>query len=214
MRLIAVILFTLLVPSPGVAKEWRVTAIDNDPRAAEARFRLRVDKAGIVLLQEADQAVQLRLVPADVVALWYDDYPIRNFGREWVDKMAALCRERCADQDIYGPLALAAAVGVGYVAARPFETREHYINIRYRKGDASGLLVLRTTWLDHYWVMTDLSRAVGKKWMNVPRSVRSCIGAGPLGRSPLSVARSSATLRCRATSFRCCSGTITAAAAS
>lgn len=151
-----------------MAGDWKVFDTGKDPRAPEARLRLKVEKSGISVIRESDKVVLLKIEPADVIAIWYDDHAVRNLGREWFERMDDLCRDLCGAEDITMPLTLMAAAGVGYMAARPFEERQHYANIQYRRGDSFEVITLGTTWLDHFWLMTDLSQAVGKKWLNIP----------------------------------------------
>jgi hypothetical protein len=168
MRVAGFVLCSLLLPGGAVAADWRVVEAGKDPRALEARLRLKVDNTRIALTRESDKVVLLEIAPTDVTAIWYDDYAVRNYGREWFDKMNDLCRDLCGGEDITMPLTLLAIGGVGYLAARPFEDRLHYANIQYRKGNSFEVITLRTNWLDHFWLMTDLSQSVGKRWLNIP----------------------------------------------
>ena len=59
--------------------------------------------------------------------------------------------------------------GAGYLAALPFEQDRHFVNIQYRRADSFYVLTLRTNWFDHFWLMTDLSQAIGRKWLNIPQ---------------------------------------------
>lgn len=172
MRMAGVILCSLLVSSPAAARDWNVIDTAKDPKAPEAGLLLKVHKSGISVVRKQGRAVLLHVGPADVMAIWYDDHAVRHLGREWYEMTDRLCRELCgggdAGVDITVPLTLMAVGGVGYLAARPFEDRQHYVNIQYRRSDSVDVMTLRTTWLDHFWLMTDLSRVVGKRWLNVP----------------------------------------------
>jgi hypothetical protein len=168
MRAAAFVLFSLLLPDPAAARDWKVIDTAKDPRAPEARLLLRIEKSAISVIREGDKIVLLEIAPAEVMAIWYDDHAVRNYGREWFEKMDELCRDLCGGEDITMPLTLMAVGGVGYLAARPFEDRRHYANIQYRRGDSFDVITLGTTWLDHVWLMTDLSQAVGKRWLNIP----------------------------------------------
>lgn len=164
-----VLLFSLWLSGSVAAREWKVTDPETDPKAPAATLLLKIDKSAISLIRESDKAVLRKIAPAEVMAIWYDDYAVRHYGREWFVKIDDLCRDLCGGQDMTVPLTLLAVGGVGYLAARPFEQRQHYANIQYRKGDSFDVVALRTTWLDHFWLMTDLSRAVDKRWLNVPQ---------------------------------------------
>jgi hypothetical protein len=168
MRAAAFVLFSLLLPGPAAALDWKVIDRAKDPKAPDARLLLKIQKSGISVIREADKVVLHKIAPAEVITIWYDDYAVRNYGREWFEKMNELCRDLCGAEDITVPLTLMAVGGVGYLAARPFEDRRHYANIEYRRGDAFDVITLGTTWLDHFWLMTDLSQAVGKRWLNIP----------------------------------------------
>jgi hypothetical protein len=168
MRTAGILLPLLLLSAPASASDWKVIDIQKDAKAADARLVLKIETSGISVVRETDQTMVLAIASPDVMAIWYDDYALRNYGREWFDKMEELCSQLCGGEDLTVPLTLMAIGGAGYLAARPFEQRQHYVNIQYRKDGQFNLATLRTTWFDHFWVMTDLSQAVGRKWLNIP----------------------------------------------
>ena len=167
MRIAGILLLCLLLSVPAAARDWKVVDTRKDAGAADAKLVLKIEKSGISLVRESDDALLLAIAPSDVLAIWYDDYAIRNYGREWFDEMDDLCRNLCGDE-LTLPLTLMAVGGAGYLAARPFEQRQHYVNIQYRKNGQFDIATLRTTWFDHFWMMTDLSGVVGKRWLNIP----------------------------------------------
>jgi hypothetical protein len=169
MRLAALVMSCVLLSGPAAARDWKVFDIEKDVRSPDAHLVLRIDKSAISLIRESDKAALLVIEPADVIAIWYDDYALQDRGRDWFDKMDKICREWCGGDDITIPLTLLAVGGVGYAAARPFDERQHYATIQYRKDDSVDVIALRTNWLDSFWLMTDLSQAVGKRWLNIPQ---------------------------------------------
>lgn len=169
MRVTMLALLVLLCPVLADARDWKVSDVPKDAAAPEMRLRLDIDKTRISVSQDGDRTVLQEIAPADIVAIWYDDRAIRSYAREWWDSMDRVCRDWCRGEDITVPLTLVAIGGAGYLAALPFEQDRHFVNIQYRRGDSFYVLTLRTNWFDHFWLMTDLSQAIGRKWLNIPQ---------------------------------------------
>lgn len=169
MRVTMLALLVLLCPVLADARDWKVSDVPKDAAAPEMRLRLDIDKTRISVTQDGDRTVLQEIAPADIVAIWYDDRAIRSYAREWCDSMDRVCRDWCGGEDITVPLTLMAIGGAGYLAALPFEQDRHFVNIQYRRADSFYVLTLRTNWFDHFWLMTDLSQAIGRKWLNIPQ---------------------------------------------
>jgi hypothetical protein len=169
MRLTLFALCAVLMPGLAAARDWKVSDVPKDAAAPEMRLLLNVDKSRISVRRESDRTVLQEIAPADIVSIWYDDRAIRSYAREWWDSMDRVCREWCGGEDITVPLTLMAIGGAGYLAALPFEQDRHFVNIQYRHADSFDVLTLRTNWFDHFWLMTDLSQAIGRKWLNIPQ---------------------------------------------
>lgn len=136
MRVAGFVLCSLLLSGPAAARDWKVSDTEKDPKAPEARIQLKIEKSGISVIRESDKAVLHEIAPTEVMAIWYDDRAIRNYGRAWWDKMDHLCHSLCGGEDISIPLTLMAMGGVGYLAAIPFEEHRQFVNIQYRRGDS------------------------------------------------------------------------------
>ncbi|HEU4935619.1 MAG TPA: hypothetical protein VFT39_04130 [Vicinamibacterales bacterium] len=169
MRFSVLALSMMLLPGAAAANDWKVSDPEKDPNATGARMTLRVGKSGISLIPANDSPVAREIAPKDVLAIWYDDRVVRSYSREWWRKIDEVCSNWCRGEDITIPLTLLATGGAGYLATLPFEDHRHFVNIHYRAPDGAQVLTLRTNWFDHFWLMTDLSRAVGRKWLNMPQ---------------------------------------------
>src|SRR5918993_1884600 len=152
----------------GDASEWNVRDLTADSNSPGAALKLVVSKTGIQLVRAGQESPLVTINPKDVVALWYDDkYVDTSLGREWWIRIDEACHLLCADNDLTTPLVLLALGGAGYLAAEPFSKRQHVVNIRYRTGARTEWLTLGTSWVNHFWLMTDLSLVTGVKWLNM-----------------------------------------------
>jgi len=169
MRVTMLVLPVLLFPGLAAARDWKVSDVPKDAAVPERRLRLDIDKTRISVSLDGNRTVLQEIATADVVAIWYDDRAIKSYAREWWDSMDRVCRDWCGGEDITLPLTFMAIGGAGYLAALPFEQNRHFVNIQYRHDDSFHVLTLRTNWFDHFWLMTDLSQAIGRKWLNIPQ---------------------------------------------
>jgi hypothetical protein len=150
------------------AHVWKV-GLSEDPAGTPLSHTLKIDRGQVALIGAEDRQVLQTVSAKDVIAMWYDDRVIKSYGREWMDQMVQLCYELCSTSDtLMGPLILMAAGGTGYLASRPFEEHEHFVTVQFRQDGRSQFLIFRTTWAEHFWLMTDLSSALGRKWLSMP----------------------------------------------
>jgi hypothetical protein len=149
------------------ASDWKVGA-PEDPAGTPFSHTLKIARGQVALIPAGPGQTAQTIAASDVIALWYDDRPIKSYGREWMEQMDRLCWDLCGANDISAPLILMAAGGAGYLATKPFEVHEHFVTVQFRQAGHSQFLVFRTTWAEHFWLMQDLSSAVGRKWLNMP----------------------------------------------
>jgi len=151
------------------AREWKVRDVTVDRNSAQAKLLLVVSKTEIRVVRRWNDSVVTTIDPKQVLSIWYDDKLVNgSLGQKWWHEVNRVYEETCDEGEQLNVLALLAIGGVGYLVAEPFSEREHYVNLRYRNGERVEWLTLRTSWFDHFWLMTDLSDATGLKWLNVP----------------------------------------------
>lgn len=155
--------------TPALAHQWKVRDVTIDPAAAESKLMLAVSTTSIQVVRRADDTVLTTINPKDVVSIWYDDKLVDgSLGREWVNAVVQACASSCDDQNLMAPLVMLAVAGAGYLVAEPFSKRQHVVSIRYREGERVEWLTLGINWFDHVWLMEDLSKVTGLKWLNMP----------------------------------------------
>jgi hypothetical protein len=169
-RLVVLAALFGLLAAPAGANQWKVRDLTVDPASDQSKLLLVVSKTSITIVRRATDTVVTTINPKDVVSIWYDDKLVDgSLGQKWATAVFEAYRSgpRSGD-DLLGPLAMLAAAGAGYLVAEPFSKRQHAVNIRYRTGERIEWLTLGITWVDHVWLMTDLSKATGLKWLNMP----------------------------------------------
>lgn len=159
-----------MLATPAGANQWKVRDLTVDPASDQSKLMLVVSKTSIQVVRRADDTVVTTISPKDVVSIWYDDKLVDgSLGRKWATGVIQAYQSGPrSSEDFLGPLVMLAAAGVGYLVAEPFSKRQHAVNIRYRDGERIEWLTPGITWFDHFWLMTDLSKVTGLKWMNMP----------------------------------------------
>jgi hypothetical protein len=155
--------------TPAGANQWKVRDLTVDQASDQSKLMLVVSKASIQVIRRANDTVVTTIDPKDVVSMWYDDKLVEGSrGREWAEAILGVYDWNRPSEDILGPLALLAAAGVGYLVAEPFSKRQHVVNIRYRAGERIEWLTLGINWVDYFWLMEDLKKVTGLKWLDMP----------------------------------------------
>lgn len=167
--LVLTVAFLAMFAAAAAAHQWKVRDLTMDPASPDSKLMLAVSSTSIRVVRRANDTVVTTIDPKDVLFIWYDDKLVdKSLGREWVNTIARICESSCDDQNLMAPLVMLAAAGVGYLVAEPFSERQHVAHIRYRAGERIEWLMLGITWFDHVWLMEDLARVTGLKWLNMP----------------------------------------------